>query len=87
MRNSNPHQVDVDKLYKEVVRTKKPFYQWPQWIEETMRRKLFVTLYGGGKRNAGQLQLQEAAREVTVTMAEPVRFKDNFFTNSAKKLA
>ncbi len=80
LRFSGSHAVQEDpqRLYEQVRGTGKPFYEWPQWIEDTMRRKLFAKKYGTRQAPLNPL-LQRASTEVTVTLTQAPKIRENFF--------
>lgn len=71
-------KVDASKLYKDVKGLKKPFFEWPQWIEDTIRRLMLRERYG--YRTARQTELQNMAEGTTAILLDPgFRVIANFF--------
>ena len=55
-------QTENHGLYAEVKKTGKPFYEWPAWVEDTLRRQMLRQKYG--YKTKSELSLLSFAKEV-----------------------
>lgn len=66
-------------MYEEVVRLKKPFFEWQLWIEERIRQSMLRDKYGFKKSNLMEL-LETARKDAVVTVIDPgYKLIDKFF--------
>lgn len=62
-------QMDSHKLFAEVKKTNKPFYEWPAWVEDTLRGQMLRQKYG--YKTKSELALLSFAKEVQVVVIDP----------------
>jgi hypothetical protein len=60
-----------------VSKLNKPFYEWPQWIDDTLRRMMLREKYG--YKTKKQLELMAMAKDTTVTLIDPGFKVVNFY--------
>jgi hypothetical protein len=62
-------QMENRGLYAEVKKTGKPFYEWPTWVEDTLRRQMLRQKYG--YKTKSEMSLLSFAKEVQVVLIDP----------------
>ena len=48
-------------MFKEVTRLKKPFFEWPKWVADTLRRQMLREKYGHKTRQ--EVTMLELAKD------------------------
>lgn len=56
-------------MFRQVNQLKKPFFEWPQWVEDTLRRHMLREKYG--HKTKKELEMFEMAKDQQNTLIDP----------------